>query len=104
MAFLVIAVMHVNHAHRKTRVCIEQRYHLLHSKVRMQPENGCQVVGACAVLHNIALVFSEPMEDEYNNEHHDVDQYHELENGQMIRNHFTIFPKLYFHVLSMLSG
>ena len=53
-----------NKAHTGTRVAIEQafgwwkrRFHLLHSEVRMEPEKTCQLIGACAVLHNIAFCF-----------------------------------------------
>lgn len=86
-----------NRAHRKTRVVIEQtfgrwkrRFHLLHSEVRMHPEKVCQFIGACAVLHNIALAFNEPMEDEdENDDDPDVQGYHGPETGQMIRDHIT---------------
>lgn len=51
-----------NHAHAKTRVVIEQtfgwwkrRFHVLHAEIRMAPEKVCMIVGACAVLHHIAL-------------------------------------------------
>lgn len=85
-----------NRAQKKTRVCIEQtfgrwkrRFHLLHSEVRMDPEKVCQLIGACAVLHNIALSFNEPIEDDGNIEDNDVDEYHGPENGNMIRDHIT---------------
>ena len=59
-----------NTAHTKTRVVIEQnfgrwkrRFHVLHSEVRMAPEKVCLIIGACAVLHNIAILQNEPMED-----------------------------------------
>ncbi|CAH3116126.1 unnamed protein product, partial [Pocillopora meandrina] len=59
-----------NDAHCKTRVIIEQtfgrwkrRFHVLHSEIRMAPEKVCIIIGACAVLHNIAIFLSEPMED-----------------------------------------
>ena len=35
-----------------------------HSEIRMAPEKVCMIMGACAVLHNIALQLHEPMEDE----------------------------------------
>ncbi|KXJ18022.1 putative nuclease HARBI1 [Exaiptasia diaphana] len=57
-----------NKALTKTRVTIEQtfgrwkrRFHILHSE--MQPEKVCVIIGACAVLHNIAIMRNEPMED-----------------------------------------
>ena len=53
-----------NRAHRKTSVIIVQtfgrwkrRFHLLHSEIRMQPEKVCQLIGACAILHNIAITY-----------------------------------------------
>ena len=56
--------------HTKTRVIIEQtfgrwkrRFHVLHSEIRMAPERVCNIIGACAVLHNIAILQKEPMED-----------------------------------------
>ncbi|XP_048575395.1 putative nuclease HARBI1 [Nematostella vectensis] len=52
-----------NEAHSKTRVKIEQcfglfkrRFHLMHGEVRMKPEKVSQLLGACAVLHNIAIL------------------------------------------------
>lgn len=60
-----------NEAHCITRVIIEQtfgrwkrRFHVLHSEVRMAPEKVYIIIGACAVLHNIATVLNEPMEGE----------------------------------------
>ena len=59
-----------NSAHTKTRVVIEQtfgrwkrRFHVLHAEIRMAPEKVYMIVGACAVLHNIALLLHKPMED-----------------------------------------
>ncbi|XP_048578055.1 putative nuclease HARBI1, partial [Nematostella vectensis] len=52
-----------NEAHSKTSVKIEQcfglfkrRFHLMHGEVRMKPEKVSQLIGACAVLHNIAIL------------------------------------------------
>lgn len=59
-----------NNAHCKTRVKIDQtfgrwkrRFHVLHSEIRMAPEKVCIIIGACAVLHNIAILLKEPIED-----------------------------------------
>ena len=59
-----------NSAHTKTRVAIEQtygrwkrRFHVLHSEIRMAPAKVCLIIGACAVLHNIAVLLNEPMDD-----------------------------------------
>ena len=55
-----------NTAHTKTRVIVEQsfgqwkpRFHVLHSEIRMTPQRACSVIGACAVLHNIAVLLNE---------------------------------------------
>ncbi|XP_028419108.1 putative nuclease HARBI1 [Dendronephthya gigantea] len=60
-----------NRSLKKTRVLIEQvfgrwkrRFHLLHSEIRMEPEKVCLLIGACAVLQNIAIMFNEPDEEE----------------------------------------
>ena len=83
-----------NSAHTKTRVVIEQtfgrwkrRFHVLHAENRMAPEKVCMIVGACAVLHNIALLLHEPMEDEEVEELADVDPYHGPQQGLSIRDH-----------------
>ena len=87
-----------NRAHRKTRVIIEQtfgrwkrRFHLLHSEVRMHPEKVCQLIGACAILHNIAIAFNEPMEDEedYEDDEPDVQEYQGRQRGHLIRDHIA---------------
>jgi hypothetical protein len=87
-----------NRAHRKTRVIIEQtfgrwkrRFHLLHSEVRMHPEKVCQLIGACAILHNIAIAFNEPMEDEEGDadDQLDVQEYQGRETGHLIRDHIA---------------
>lgn len=86
-----------NRAHRKTRVIVEQtfgrwkrRFHLLHSEVRMQPEKVCQFIGACAILHNIAIAFNEPMEDLDNDDDDpEVPDYQGPESGRLIRDHIA---------------
>ena len=47
----------------------------------MGPEKVCVIVGACAVLHNIAVRLHEPMEDEEVDELADVDPYHGPQQG-----------------------
>ena len=83
-----------NDAHAKTRVVIEQtfgrwkrRFHVLHAEIRMGPEKVCVIVGACAVLHNIAVRLHEPMEDEEVDELADVDPYHGPQQGLSLRDH-----------------
>ena len=86
-----------NDAHAKTRVVIEQtfgrwkrRFHVLLSEIRMAPEKVCMIVGACAVLHNIALQLHEPMEDEEVDELADVDPYHGPQQGLSLRDIFWL--------------
>ena len=56
----------------------------------MQPEKISQVIGACVILHNIAIAFNEPMEDlEDDNDEPDVQDYRGPENGRLIRDHIT---------------
>ncbi|XP_068671313.1 uncharacterized protein [Montipora foliosa] len=83
-----------NDAHAKTRVVIEQtfgrwkrRFHVLHAEIRMGPEKVCVIVGAYAVLHNIAVRLHEPMEDEEVDELADVDPYHGPQQGLSLRDH-----------------
>ena len=45
------------------------------------------IVGACAVLHNIAVQLHEPMEDEEVDLLADVDPYHGPQQGLLIRDH-----------------
>ena len=63
-----------NKAHTKTRVTIERtfgwwkrRFHLLHSEIRMTPEKTCILIGACAILHNIAILRNEPVDAGFEN-------------------------------------
>ena len=84
-----------NAAHTKTRATIEQtfgrwkrRFHVLHSEVRMVPEKVCFIVGAGSVLHNIAIMQNEPLEDEEANlDIVEVELYHGPEQGLSIREH-----------------
>ena len=36
----------------------------MHSEIRMKPAKVCKIIGACAILHNIALSLREEMEDD----------------------------------------
>lgn len=85
-----------NKAHVSTRVEIEQsfgwwkrRFHVLHSEVRMKPEKTCQIIGTCAVLHNIAILLKEPKVDYQLEEDNQPDMvaYRGPENGKLIRDH-----------------
>ncbi|XP_068710741.1 putative nuclease HARBI1 [Montipora foliosa] len=84
-----------NSAHTKTWVVIEQtygrwkrRFHVLHSEIRMAPEKVCLIIGACAVLHNIAVLLNEPMDDaDLPDEVPEVEVYDGPQQGLTIRNH-----------------
>ena len=86
-----------NRSQRSTRVAIEQtfgrlkrRFHMLHSEVRMQPEKVCKLIGACGILHNIALAFNEPMlELEDDDNQPEVEIYEGPQTGVLIRQHIT---------------
>ena len=55
----------------------------------MHPQRVCAIVGACAVLHNIAIIQNEPMEDgdaEYDDSP-EIDPYNGPERGLAIRTH-----------------
>ncbi|CAG2251694.1 HARBI1 [Mytilus edulis] len=88
-----------NRAHTRTRCTIERvfgwwkrRFHVLHGEVRMKPAKVCRIIGACAILHNIAIMLREPMEDDESGENQeDVGQmnYNGPEDGRSIRNFIT---------------
>ena len=86
-----------NRSLRKTRVLIEQvfgrwkrRFHLLHSEVWMKPEKVCLLIGACAILQNIAIMFNEPKEDEDTDpEEAEVEPLVGHDTGRQIRAHIT---------------
>ena len=52
----------------------------------MDPEKVCRIVRVCAVLHNIAIMFKEPMEDAVVEEQPHV-EYNGLQQGLSIRDH-----------------
>ena len=37
---------------------VETTILVLHSEIRMTPQRACSVIGACAVLHNIAVLLN----------------------------------------------
>lgn len=58
-------------AHHTTRTVIERcngilkrRFHCLHGELRVSPERACHIVAACTVLHNHALDYRHPLEEE----------------------------------------
>ena len=86
-----------NEALGKTRVKIEQsfgifkrRFHLMHSEIRMDPVKVSQLIGACAVLHNIAILQNDmydPGEAMLENDQPDVPPYDGPEDGLQIRDY-----------------
>ena len=85
-----------NKAHVSTRVEIELsfgwwkwRFHVLHSEGRMKHEKTCQIISACAVLHNIAILLKEPQVDYQLDEDNQPDMvaYCGPETGKLIRDH-----------------
>ncbi|XP_061166258.1 putative nuclease HARBI1 [Saccostrea echinata] len=86
-----------NTAHSKTRVAIERkfgwwkrRFHVLHSEIRMKPERVCTIIGACAVLHNLAIMYNEPPMDEDITVNGNIQgNYNGPEDGKNIRNYIT---------------
>ncbi|CAC5414366.1 HARBI1 [Mytilus coruscus] len=76
----------------KAYVTMKRRFHVLHGEVRMKPAKVCRIIGACAILHNIAIMLREPMEDDESGENQeDVGQmnYNGPEDGRTIRNFIT---------------
>ena len=56
----------------------------------MKPEKVCVLVGACAVLHNIAVIRNEPMDDENGVaefQQPEIEPYHGPETGRVVREH-----------------
>ncbi|KAL9977561.1 hypothetical protein ACROYT_G014980 [Oculina patagonica] len=84
-----------NTGHTKTRVVVEQtlrrwkrRFHVLHSEIRMSPKRACNVIGGCAVLHTLAVLLNEPINDDsLDIEPKEVDPYHGPQRGFAMRDH-----------------
>ena len=55
----------------------------------MAPKKVCLIIGACAVLHNIAVLLNEPMMDDADlpDEVPEVEVYDGPQQGLTIRNH-----------------
>ncbi|XP_061184381.1 putative nuclease HARBI1 [Saccostrea echinata] len=75
-----------NNAHKRTRSIVERgigqlkrRFHVLHGEIRLSPQKACQVVIACAVLHNICKDRQIPIpaddDDDDSNDEDDSDDY-----------------------------
>ena len=70
----------------------KRRFHVLHSEIRMKPKKASMLVGACAVLHNIAISMKEPMDEEQNGEFEEgriLTTYDGPEDGKTIRTFIT---------------
>ncbi|XP_048740865.2 putative nuclease HARBI1 [Ostrea edulis] len=87
-----------NSAHCKTRSTIERvfgwwkrRFHVLHGEIRMKPGKVCRVIGACAILNNIALLLKEDMEGDGQQDGNGVGHinYNGPEDGRVVRNFIT---------------
>ena len=75
-----ISLENYNYAHKKTRVLIEQtfgrwkrRFHCLYGEIRMAPDKVCTIIIACAVLHNMAIDWKEPMLEDTAIDQHSID-------------------------------
>uniref|UniRef100_UPI00358FC806 putative nuclease HARBI1 n=1 Tax=Myxine glutinosa TaxID=7769 RepID=UPI00358FC806 len=60
-----------NRAHKRTRCLVERgigqwkrRFHCLHGQLRYSPQKACEIIGTCAILHNIAINRGLPNFDE----------------------------------------
>ncbi|XP_069102654.1 putative nuclease HARBI1 [Argopecten irradians] len=89
-----------NGCHKRTRVMIERtfgvwkrRFHVLHGEIRMKPTRVCAIIGACAVLHNLAIMLREPeMDADGEIETDDIQNnalYNGHQDGQSVRRHIT---------------
>ena len=78
-----------------------KRFHLLHSEVKMKPQKGCILIGACAVLHNIPMLENETkfLNDIESDDQPDVLRY----NGPNEIIFVTIFLSLFLSVLSTIK-
>ena len=92
--------MRYNHAHTKTRSVVERtfgilkrRFHCLHGELRVKPEKACKIIGACCVLHNIAINAGEQLGNDVNVASEDNDAGNNVpyvgnEEGRTFRAHF----------------
>ena len=60
-----------NQAFKTTRCTVERcigvlkrRFHCLHTELRYSPGRACKIITACIVLHNLALDFGTPLNDD----------------------------------------
>ena len=60
-----------NRSHRTTRTVIERcngihkrRFHCLHGELRVSPERACRIIAACIFLHNRAIDYKHPTDED----------------------------------------
>ena len=97
-----VAQENYNYAHKKTRVLVEQafgrwrrRFHCLHGEIRMAPDRVCVIIVACAVLHNMAIDWKEPMLEDTAIDQHSIDESQAIEEtahmaAKHYRDQFTV--------------
>ncbi|XP_052218400.1 putative nuclease HARBI1 [Dreissena polymorpha] len=82
-----------NTAHIGTRNCIERAFgvwkrtfHVLHGEIRMKPTKVTRIVIACAVLHNLRLMWGEPpMDPEQLDDVPQGDMFQAANDGRRVR-------------------
>ena len=61
----------------------------------MKPDKVCRIIGACAVLHNIAIMMNEPLDDDDNIDNGDehqrvpVQAFTGPQDGRAVRDHIA---------------
>ena len=91
-----IAQENYNCVHKKTRVLIEQtfgrrkrRFHCLHGEIPMAPDKVCTIIVACAVLHNMVIVWKQPMLEDLVIDQHIIDELPAIEEtGHLAAKHY----------------
>ncbi|XP_056001720.1 putative nuclease HARBI1 [Ostrea edulis] len=94
-----------NRAHKRTRSIVERgigplkrRVHVLHGEVRLFPQKTCQVIIACAVLHNICkdrqIQIPDEDPDENPNDAEDDDTNHHDGGAVRDNNNGTLYRQL----------
>lgn len=95
-----------NWSHRATRTVIERcngilklRFHCLHGELRVSPERACRIIAACVFLHNRAIDYKRPIDEdeiiaEESNEDADPNPTQDITQGtlvhrRLISNRFT---------------
>lgn len=86
-----------NKAQKVTRCSVERsfgqfkrRFSCVQVGLRVQPEKACLIIGACAILHNIAVLRNEePFEDDLLNEEFECEPVGPHPSGNLMRNHIA---------------